>query len=136
MSGVANKQPADAALRLEYEQTVQTLRNWDSIFSNAALAIIVGGGFGALGKEGIPPIYALGIVASCGYLLFVGYIYYNFAVTPSKFAVLNEIEAQLGMVGAYKPNSSRFGPLLRRWILPAGTLAYTTIMLVVLVCGR
>lgn len=118
-------------LKVEYEQTIQTLRNWDTLFFNAFTSIFIGGGIGSfaafLGKEKVDisqirlVLFAL---TTCIYLVVLMYILYNRFVARKKFEVLRKIEKQLNMVGAYSENEGKIKKFLNYLIFPLLTIVY------------
>lgn len=118
-------------LKVEYEQTIQTLRNWDTLFFNAFTSIFIGGGIGSfaafLGKEKVDisqirlVLFAL---TTCIYLVVLMYILYNRFVARKKIEVLRKIEKQLNMVGAYSENEDKIKKFLNYLIFPLLTIVY------------
>ena len=118
-------------LKVEYEQTIQTLRNWDTLFFNAFTSIFIGGGIGSfaafLGKDKVDisqirlVLFAL---ATCVYMVVLMYILYNRFVAQKKFKVLREIEKQLNMVGAYSENEGKTKNFLNFLVFPLLTFTY------------
>lgn len=105
------------SLELEYKETVQTLRNWDTIFANWLSSLLIGGGVGAvaslMGKQvDLETLtFSFKIVFSAMVLVasFLGasYITYSLRVARPKKIILAEIERRLGMVGSYSQVGNR-----------------------------
>nr|VFJ51216.1 MAG: hypothetical protein BECKDK2373B_GA0170837_103226 [Candidatus Kentron sp. DK] len=116
-------------LPMEYEQTVQTLRNWDTLFFNAFSSILIAGGIGgivAIGKAGefkyVIELMAFAITAL--YIVVVFYYLYNILIASRKFAVLSRIEKELGLVGVYSSHTTRIRSILVKLLLPLFSVLY------------
>jgi ABC-type dipeptide/oligopeptide/nickel transport system permease component len=124
-------------LKVEYEQTIQTLRNWDTLFFNAFVSTIIGGGIGAfaslLGKEIQADIIRiiLLIIISALYCIFLLYVTYNFSIARRKFQILKEIEIEAKMKGAYKNHNSKSWLALWFTIIPIVTLIFALIFILI-----
>lgn len=126
-------------LKIEYEQTIQTLRNWDSLFFNAFVSIFIGGGISSLvaflGKDDVKISQIKTVLiafVSCVYLLVSLYFLYNIFVAQKKFKVIREIESDLEMVGAYKENTGKIKSFLNFLIFPILTIIYTAALLFII----
>ena len=100
------------SLRMEYEQTVQTLRNWDTLFFQAISTVILGGGISA-GitiftdlEETKVKLFSLLIITAL-ILVMLMYFLYSYMVARTKIEILREIEVQLGLIGAYGKSSGK-----------------------------
>ncbi len=121
-------------LQIEYEQTVQTLRNWDTLFFNTFSSIIISGGVGGIVIAGKSvnfkyfPEVIIGIITAL-YLVFVLYFIYNLLIASKKFSVLREIEIELHLIGAYKESSPKY---LNYVFLPIITFFYVITMFIII----
>lgn len=119
-------------LLVEYEQTVQTLRNWDTLFFNLASSTIIAGGVtGGVsainGQHGLTVdriAQIAGVIGLALAVITVLYAIFALFVAKPKFFVLQEIEEKLGMVGAYQSNTGQ----IRRIVLLFASLAILTII--------
>lgn len=116
-------------LPMEYEQTVQTLRNWDSLFFNTFSSIIIAGGIGgiiAIGQsENFQYVRELAItIVTALYLIVVFYYLYNTLIASKKFEVLTQIEERLDLVGTYTSHTSRVQKYISFLFVPIFTLLY------------
>lgn len=125
-------------LRMEYEQTAQTLRNWDTLFFQCTSNIILGGGistavvvFRDSGDLKVR-LFAL-LIASLLEGLVLLYFGYSYFVARRKIEVLRKIEVKLELAGVY--GASHSGSQRTFWIALAATLvAY--LVFVFLTLGR
>lgn len=122
-------------LKIEYEQTVQTLRNWDTLFFNSFSSLLVAGGIGAfisfIGKDKINIElikYFLILLVLSLWLIFLLYFLYNIIVASKKFEILRMIEIDTNMKGSYKANVGKTKKFLIFFILPFITLICTLII--------
>lgn len=97
--------------RLVYEQTIQTLRNWDTIFANWASGVIVTGGLGfaasLVGKtldasKSISPKLPFLVIVWVLALVGIGYLGYSSQVARPKQVLLGQIEKDLHIMGPYR----------------------------------
>lgn len=124
-----NEKKTNDHLPMEYEQTVQTLRNWDTLFFNTFSSIIIAGGVGGLVIAGESEEFKyltesiIGVLTAL-YLVFFFYYLYNVLIAAKKFTVLREIEDKLGLVGTYKEHKSSISKYVKYLLLPIFTLFY------------
>ncbi|MGV3615932.1 MAG: hypothetical protein ACO1SV_11405 [Fimbriimonas sp.] len=133
------------SLQVVYEQTVQTLRNWDTIFANLASSTLIGGGVtiastlivrfttsAALshGNVLISVKVALLSVASLLYFLIMVYGAYNKKIASRKKAVLAGIERALGMPDQYGQLGGKASAIAKN----AAWIATAIWVIVVLAC--
>jgi len=99
-------------VKAEYEETIKTLRNWDSLFVNLISSSIITGGVGGvfalLNKESDNADMKLLLYLSISLISFlisgivVAYICYVISVALNKIAVIRNIEKEFHLHGAYK----------------------------------
>lgn len=119
-------------LKMEYEQTVQTLRNWDTLFFNTFSSVVIAGGIGGIiawqGVQGVQDVLRLKalLVAVPSVLYFIALLYfiYNLVVAQRKFEVLNEIEKHLGLIGSYRENRTIIKKILYFVFFPLFTIVF------------
>lgn len=124
--GEQNRQPAEENLRLEYEQTIQTLRNWDDGFLQVVSTLFLGGGIGVavalLENDKAPSIHVIRVsvsmVVALFYLVALGYVWFTISIAATKLRVLQEIERRLSLVGAYAENLDGIRKKILRVLLP------------------
>jgi hypothetical protein len=131
------EQPKPEHLKMEYEQTVQTLRNWDTLFFGMFSSVVVAGAIGgAIAWEGAQDATRLRaillIVPAVMYGLTCMYFLYNLLVARRKFEVLKEIEERLNLVGAYGRLTTRTNKIMYWGFLPFFTLLYIACLSLVL----
>lgn len=93
-------------LRMEYTQTITTLRNWDALFFQSMATTVLGGGIStavAVFKE-IPMekvkiiIFFIITILQAITILYFGYCHF---VAKKKIEVLIIIESELNLIGSY-----------------------------------
>jgi len=106
-------------LMIEYQETVNTLRNWDTLFVNLLISTIVVGGIGsglAFVKDNSNNVnlkdalndlvLIMSIIVCC---IICGYVYYALTVAKHKMKVIQDIENELKMQGAYQNSGLQKG---------------------------
>ncbi len=116
-------------LKMEYEQTVQTLRNWDTLFFNTFSGVIIAGGIGSIvaweGTQGAMQLKAILIaIPSVLYFIVLLYFLYNRLIAQRKFQVLNEIEKHLDLIGSYREQTSKVKRIVYFAFFPLFTALY------------
>ena len=132
------------SLRMEYRETVETLRNWDSLFFNAGFGVVVSGGIGggigllARSESSLSLMATWFLVALPTALLAVvmAYIYFALFIAKRKFEVLREIEDELGLKGAYRPNLEKIRKRIWAFLLPLALALYVFSVVTGLHLGR
>lgn len=131
-------EPKSEHLQMEYEQTIQTLRNWDTLFFNTFASIVIAGFIGGvMAWEKTTNILQLKailiVVPSTLYLVCVLYFLYNRLIARRKFEVLGTIEQKLHLVGAYKAHNTQIKKILNWFFLPFFTGIYMIYVILVIV---
>lgn len=132
------QEPKVEHLQMEYEQTVQTLRNWDTLFFNTFASIVIAGFIGGVmaweKTTNLLQLQAILIVVpSTLYFVCVLYFLYNRLIARRKFEVLAVIEQKLHLVGAYKAHNSQIKKILNWFLLPLFSIAYLSYVIFVIV---
>lgn len=122
---------------MEYEQTVQTLRNWDTLFFNVFGSIVIAGVIGGVmaWQEFENPQQTkaiLLVVPSTLFFVCLLYFLYNYLIARRKFEVLNTIEEKLNLIGAYKVHNSKIRKVLNLFLLPLFSIIYIVYVIVLL----
>ena len=123
---------------MEYEQTVQTLRNWDTLFFNVFSGVVIAGGIGGViawdGTNSGLQLKAILIgIPSALYFIILLYFLYNRLIAQRKFQVLNEIEQHLGLIGAYREQTSKIKKIVYFTFFPLFTILYLGYLFTILI---
>ncbi len=120
---------------MEYEQTVQTLRNWDTLFFNVFSSLVIGGGIaGVAALATTDKVQNISLILigfeTALFLVILMYVLYNKFVASEKFKVLMRIEKELGLVGAYRQNQEKTKSVLNYILFPLLTSIYLLAVLI------
>lgn len=121
--------------QLEYQQTIETLRSWDSLFFKSFSSIIISGGVGGgitlVTSDTFGVILFSLIILTAAYFMICLYAAYSTFFASKKVEVLQKLEERLGMFGVYSGNKES-ARILTHFLMPAISFLYFSTVIILL----